>query len=165
MPGCPGEPVVTTLVCFVLFCTRGCGCGGHPAFPAPSVIEGGSSTTRADSRRENAEACVQLFEDLNRRSERKFATRPSSFSPCGRRCLREARADEGSLSAETDPSPVANSRGSFAPPSPTRGEGKRAECQLRPCRLLAVGQMHRAGAARGMRLHFLRREIVGGRDS
>ena len=165
MPGCPGEPVVTTLVCFVLFCTRGCGCGGHPAFPAPSVIEGGSSTTRADSRRENAEACVQLFEDLNRRSERKFATRPSSFSPCGRRCLREARADEGSLSAETDPSPVANSRGSFAPPSPTRGEGKRAECQLRPCRLLAVGQMHRAGAARGMRLHFLRRDIVGGRDS
>jgi hypothetical protein len=33
-----GEPVVTTLVCFVLFCMRGCGCIGHPAFPAPSVI-------------------------------------------------------------------------------------------------------------------------------
>jgi hypothetical protein len=29
---------------------------------------------------------------------------PSSFSPCGRRCLREAKADEGSLPAETDPS-------------------------------------------------------------
>ena len=29
-----------------------------------------------------------------------------SFSPCGRRCPREARADEGSLSAETDPSSV-----------------------------------------------------------
>jgi len=28
----------------------------------------------------------------------------SSFSPCGRRCLREAKADEGSLSVETDPS-------------------------------------------------------------
>jgi hypothetical protein len=34
-PDCLGEPVVTKLVCF-LFCTRGCGCGEHPAFPAPS---------------------------------------------------------------------------------------------------------------------------------
>jgi hypothetical protein len=33
---------------------------------------------------------------------------PSSFSPCGRRCLREAKADEGSLSAETNPSSVAD---------------------------------------------------------
>src|SRR4030081_1570484 len=38
-PECSGEPVVTTLVCFLL-CTRGCGCTGHPAFPAPSVVEG-----------------------------------------------------------------------------------------------------------------------------
>src|SRR5260370_19452379 len=36
MPGDPGVPSVTTLVCFVLFCTRGCGCIGHPAFPTPS---------------------------------------------------------------------------------------------------------------------------------
>src|SRR5450631_1079000 len=35
----PVNPAVTTLVCFVLFRTRGCGCGGHPAFPAPSVLE------------------------------------------------------------------------------------------------------------------------------
>src|SRR5580698_10827171 len=40
MPGTPGEPVVTTLVCFVLFCMRGCGCIAPPAFPAPSVIRG-----------------------------------------------------------------------------------------------------------------------------
>src|ERR1700683_3254866 len=33
-----GEPVVITLVCFVLFCMRGCGCTWHPAFPAPSFI-------------------------------------------------------------------------------------------------------------------------------
>src|ERR1700686_2583413 len=33
--------------------------------------------------------------------------------------------DEGSLSAETDPSPVASLR--EAPPSPTRGEGKESE--------------------------------------
>jgi hypothetical protein len=31
-----GVTVVTTLVCFILFRTRGCGCIGHPAFPAPS---------------------------------------------------------------------------------------------------------------------------------
>src|SRR5258708_104812 len=33
----------------VLFCTRGCGCIGHPAFPAPSVFSGpkDSCTTRA----------------------------------------------------------------------------------------------------------------------
>jgi len=34
--------------------------------------------------------------------------------------------DEGSSSAETAPSPVANELRSFAPPSPTRGEGKKA---------------------------------------
>src|SRR6266436_7221864 len=36
-----GVTVVTTLVCFVLFRTRGCGCIGHPAFPAPSEFQGG----------------------------------------------------------------------------------------------------------------------------
>src|SRR6266571_6709642 len=35
-----GEPVVTTLVCFVFYRTRGCGCIGHPAFPAPSDFSG-----------------------------------------------------------------------------------------------------------------------------
>ena len=48
-----------------------------------------------------------------------------SFSPCGRR-WREA-PDEGSLSAEADPSPVSNELRSFDPPSPTRGEGKKRE--------------------------------------
>jgi hypothetical protein len=32
----PSEPVVTTLVCFVSFRTRGYGCSERPAFPAPS---------------------------------------------------------------------------------------------------------------------------------
>ena len=32
-PGELAEPVVTTLVCFVLFCTRGCGCGHASGFP------------------------------------------------------------------------------------------------------------------------------------
>src|SRR4051794_11584351 len=40
MPGCSGEPVVTTS-CAFYFCTRDCGCSAHPAFPAPSLLEGG----------------------------------------------------------------------------------------------------------------------------
>ena len=37
MPGDSGGPSVTTLVCLFHFCTRGCGCIGHPAFPTPSI--------------------------------------------------------------------------------------------------------------------------------
>src|SRR6202011_2312986 len=40
MPGCSGGPVVTMLVCFILFRTRGCGCIGRPAFPTPSFFRG-----------------------------------------------------------------------------------------------------------------------------
>src|SRR5258705_685298 len=43
MPGYSGVPVVTTLVCFVSFRTRGCGCIGHPAFPAPSIVKSGET--------------------------------------------------------------------------------------------------------------------------
>src|ERR1700682_2600484 len=57
-----------------------------------------------------------------------------SLSPCGRGCPSGARAGEGSLSAETNPSPGLNSLRSFSPPSPTRGEGKKGAAQpnLRP---------------------------------
>src|SRR6266436_6302445 len=40
MPGRSGVTVVTMLVCFVLFRTRGCGCIVRPAFPAPSDFQG-----------------------------------------------------------------------------------------------------------------------------
>src|SRR6266516_1733149 len=40
MPGDSGVTVVTMLVCFVLFRTRGCGCSERPAFPAPSTFFG-----------------------------------------------------------------------------------------------------------------------------
>src|SRR5438876_309974 len=40
MPGRSGVTVVTTLVCFVLFCTRDCGRIARPAFPAPSEFSG-----------------------------------------------------------------------------------------------------------------------------
>src|ERR1700716_3136615 len=36
MPGLTGEPVVTTLVCFLL-CTRGCGCIGARHSPRPLI--------------------------------------------------------------------------------------------------------------------------------
>jgi hypothetical protein len=39
MPGRSGVTVVTTLVRFFC-CARGCGCIGHPAFPAPSAFKG-----------------------------------------------------------------------------------------------------------------------------
>src|SRR5437667_5334848 len=38
MPGRSGVTVVTMLVCFILFRTRGCGRIARPAFPAPSVL-------------------------------------------------------------------------------------------------------------------------------
>jgi hypothetical protein len=40
MPGETGVTVVTMLVCFVLFRTRGCGRIERPAFPAPSEFRG-----------------------------------------------------------------------------------------------------------------------------
>src|SRR5258708_28192254 len=42
MPGRSGEPVVT-ISCAFFICTRGCGCIGHPAFPAPSVVKSGET--------------------------------------------------------------------------------------------------------------------------
>jgi hypothetical protein len=35
MPGCPGEPTVTTSCALYPFCTRDCGCIKRPAFPTP----------------------------------------------------------------------------------------------------------------------------------
>src|SRR6266516_1139919 len=70
MPGETGVTVVTTLVCFVLFRTRGCGRIKRPAFPAPSDLKGGCFCKNSgESRRENAEwylKLFRLFENLNR---------------------------------------------------------------------------------------------------
>src|SRR5277367_6346192 len=46
MPGRSGEPVVTMLVCFIYFAREAAGALAHPAFPAPSVIEGILCITR-----------------------------------------------------------------------------------------------------------------------
>src|SRR5260370_14949109 len=51
-----------------LFRTRGCGCIGHPAFPAPSVYRGanGSCKTSGASRRENAQSHLKLAVRIKR---------------------------------------------------------------------------------------------------
>ena len=73
----PSEPVVTTLVCFVSFRTRGCGCSERPAFPAPSVLrEAKRFLQNSDaSRRENAELC---FNWRRHCEERKRRSNPAS---------------------------------------------------------------------------------------
>src|SRR6266853_1317284 len=44
------------VLCFT-YCTRGYGCGGHPAFPTPSVFLGeGFTHDSGDQRRGNAES-------------------------------------------------------------------------------------------------------------
>src|SRR6185437_14079413 len=49
-------PVVTCLRAF-LSCTQGCGCGVHPAFPAPSVFSGVIALQDSgESRRGDADA-------------------------------------------------------------------------------------------------------------
>src|SRR6266481_4215410 len=62
--GVSGEPVVTNSC--VSFRTRGCGCNGHPAFPAPSDFHRAkcSEQTRANERRdrEAVSAAVRKIE-------------------------------------------------------------------------------------------------------
>src|ERR1700738_2328187 len=64
----------------ISICMRGCGCGGHPAFPAPSVPEGGtlkaklSQNTRRD--REGVPANGALFESRFPRVGK------GAFAPC-----------------------------------------------------------------------------------
>src|SRR5688572_5470023 len=64
-------------------------------------------------------ARVVALDQIGKGSERRAL---SSFSPCGRRW--RAAPDEGSLSAETNPSSVSLPLRASDPPSPTRGEGK-----------------------------------------
>src|SRR5882757_1724947 len=71
MPGDPGATVVTCLRAFY-FCTQGCGCNGHPAFPTPSVFRGiGHAKLGRIAPRE----CGRVFE--RRRCERSEATKQS----------------------------------------------------------------------------------------
>jgi len=77
----PSGPVVTTLVRF-LFRARGCGCNGHPAFPAPSIFLRDKLTHDSDVlRRENADICLPArrrdFRAIVRITGRGMSSRPS----------------------------------------------------------------------------------------
>src|SRR6266481_8020194 len=85
----PSEPVVTRLVCFVLFRTRDCGCSERPAFPAPSEFQkAGRSwqTSRGNMRRDRGPMLVVIA-----RSE---ATKQSILLARRDGLLRFARNDE-----------------------------------------------------------------------
>src|SRR5882762_2953244 len=71
------------------------------------------------------------------RSDRSTDRRSIPFSPCGRRCLREAKADEGSFSAERNPSPALSYKG--------RGKELRLVAAF-----LAAGFEQEPGAALGL---------------
>jgi hypothetical protein len=74
-----GVTVVTMLVCFVLFCTRGCGRIGRPAFPAPSDFrERALMAKLAWIARRDREAVLERDGclKLNHLSERVFFTSP-----------------------------------------------------------------------------------------
>src|ERR1700736_6784587 len=65
------------LVCafFAQFCTRDRGCSAHPAFPAPSMLEGRTfMQTSGKPCREKAELCLESEEAVARMSEAKSGT-------------------------------------------------------------------------------------------
>src|SRR5260221_5099664 len=64
MPGETGVTVVTMLVCFVLFRTRGCGCSERPAFPAPSLLWANASCNT--SGRIAPRECKSVFDECER---------------------------------------------------------------------------------------------------
>ena len=74
-----GVTVVTTLVCFVLFRTRGFGRIKRPAFPAPSVSKGERFMhSSGNSRRGNAKVCLMNSNALHSHSSSPGLTgRPS----------------------------------------------------------------------------------------
>src|SRR5215475_4080759 len=64
VPECFGVPVVTKARVVLFIPTRGYGCGKHPAFPAPSSIEGRCSynNSGASAPRECGCAPAELFD-------------------------------------------------------------------------------------------------------
>jgi hypothetical protein len=58
LPASAATPPVGHTRVLPTHCTRGCGCGGHPAFPAPSVFLGERFLHNSgETRREGANAC------------------------------------------------------------------------------------------------------------
>src|ERR1700674_3208432 len=67
MPADCGVPVVTTLVYFFILHARLRVRTAHPAFPAPSVIEGHCLAKLGRNRAARTRVCGWLFEELNRK--------------------------------------------------------------------------------------------------
>src|SRR5260370_33965521 len=80
MPGETGVTVVTTLVCFILFRTRGCGCIAHPAFPAPSVFLGERFMHHSGASRREMRGAMSRF-DVIARSDPSAAPHPPPPPP------------------------------------------------------------------------------------
>ncbi len=135
----PAEPVATTLVCF-LHCTRGCGCGQHPAFPAPScflreeIMQNSGAT-----RRESVEACVRHSWAM-RSIELRCAIAHRRISRFRVRSFGPSRNDgrSGSLKTESEPArPAPNAgirRTSLAMRLPTSPSRLLLWCACRPLR-------------------------------
>src|SRR5579859_6252518 len=91
MPGCPGEPVVTTLVCFFTIRTRGYGCALAPGIPCALCCFSGrpSPSLGRFARREKAEAwldfrhCEEPTGRANARPMTGSVTKQSILSWCG----------------------------------------------------------------------------------
>ena len=70
MPGDPGATVVTN-ACVYYSYTRGCGCNGHPAFPAPLLLLGESFKHNSGARcRENAKVYLAVIASAAKQSTR-----------------------------------------------------------------------------------------------
>src|SRR5690242_5249769 len=94
--------------------------GTRVVLPAP----GGATSTaalRPASVRASSSSTASIGRGVSKLRGNGGSRATLPLSPCGRGWLREAKTGDGSLSAETVPS----SGALRAPPSPTRGEGKK----------------------------------------
>jgi len=58
------------LVCFLFYCTQGCGCGQRPAFPAPSVLRGATFLQSPDAKSRRGIADARHCEPTGRANAR-----------------------------------------------------------------------------------------------
>jgi hypothetical protein len=81
-------------------CTRGCGCGAHPAFPAPSVIRGHKFLHDSGAlRRGKANVCLNYSRHCEERKRRPAVARFASYGALGvRRSVLARRRKQSILS-------------------------------------------------------------------
>src|SRR5258708_26809310 len=99
MPVDPGEPVATT-VCYFLH--TGCGCIGHPAFPAPSVFRGKTVRQNSGVAPREREGMFEVGSHV--RSERMFEVM------CDEECRPPARSSSSATADDPEYSRDASDR-------------------------------------------------------